>query len=410
MKNLIKLTSKNPDLLPLSYLSAKKHNLTEITEPLKKSLSIDPSTIKWSKKSTALVPLKPLVKNWEESSEIMNGWPVFEVAEEKAVFDGVLEDDEENALEHVGDVAGKEESDQDDEEMSDTEQGKGLGAAMGDWPGDDMGLGGDLGDIDLESSEGGEDEDEDANKNAKTSDLSSDVHVFVEKEDALESSVKKNSILAADFAAIGRFDLATEKLKTQVGIEPGANMKKAYLDVFMSSQFYTSPFEFISPVAHYISKQDNPKVPFISNNLKALENKVQNGYNLTTKAQFAEAIVNFREVIAKVPLLSLESKADIPTAKKILDICTEYIYALTCDQLKKTTKDNKEILRLTVTMSLMNLQPIHRVLTLRSALSVCFKTNNFITSAFIARRLLKLFQDNPKLAMDDLVKQVKKIL
>lgn len=55
-------------------------------------------------------------------------------------------------------------------------------------------------------------------------------------------------------------------------------------------------------------------------------------------------------------------------------------------------------------MSLMNLQPIHRVLTLRSALSACFKAKNYITCSFIARRLLKLFQEHPKFEQEELTK------
>lgn len=403
METLVKQTSRNVNLLPLSYLSAKNHGLTELEEPLKKSLDFDASKIKWSKKATALVPLKPLVKNWEESSEIMNGWPVFEVSEEKAVFEGVLDDEDENELDEMANVE-DEESEAEEEEAEDL--GADLDGALGDWPGDDMGLGGDLGDLDLESSEG----QSEALEGADDDDLGGEVHVFVEKDDRVEASVKKNSILAADFASIGRFDLATEKLSTQVGIENGATMKSSYLDIYMSSQFFTSPFEFISPSSHYITKNNNPKSPYICNNLKTLEKKVQQGYNLTTKGNFTEAITSFREVISKVPLLSLNSKGDLSTAKKIIEISTEYIYSLTCDQLKKKTKDKKEILRLTIVMSLMNLQPIHRILTLRSALYACFQTKNYITSAFIARKLLKLFQENQKLAKDDLVKKVKKIL
>jgi hypothetical protein len=223
------------------------------------------SEIKWSKKATALVPLKPLVKNWEQSSEIMNGWPVFEVSEEKAVFDGVLEDEDENELE---DMIEDDESDQ-DEDSEQEDLGEGLDNALDDWPGDDMGLGGDLDDLDLDSSEDGEEAD--GNSGA---DLSGDVHVFVQKDNKVEANVNKNSILAADFAAIGRFDLATEKLSTQVGILDGAAMKKSYLDIYMSSQFFTSAFDFIAPSSHYITKEDNPKAPFISNTLKTLEKKV----------------------------------------------------------------------------------------------------------------------------------------
>lgn len=404
MENILKLSSKNSSLLPLSYYSAKIHGLDDLTEPLRKSLDIDPSKIKWSKKATALVPLKPLVKSWEESSEIMNGWPIFEVSEEKAAFEAVLDSDEENDIAEIDN--GKEDPSEDSDQESE-EAKQGLGTALDDWKKQD-----DFGDLDLESSENVEDGDDVKSDQATVPQKgsSSDVHIFVQKDNPVESYVKKSSILAADFAAIGRFDMATEKLSNQLGIEDGPSLKKSYLDLFMSSEFFTTPFDFMPPAKNYITKQDNSKSPYIVNDLKSLEKKIQNGYNLTTKAQFADAITAFREVIQKVTLLSVDNKSDVETAKKMIEISSEYIFALLCDQLKKNQKDQDEVLRLTIVMSLMNLQPIHRVLTLRSALSACFKAKNYITCSFIARRLLKLFQDHPKLEQEELTKQVKKIL
>ena len=234
LENILKLCSKNEPLLPLSYYSAKLHGLEELTEPLKKSLDIDPAKIKWSKKATALVPLKPLVKSWEESSEIMNGWPIFEVSEEKAAFEAVLDSEEENDIAEID--KGKAEPNDASESESD-EAKQGLGTALDDWKAED-----DLGDLDLESSDDPEEDKEDSEeaKNAVTHKSSSqDVHIFVQKDNPVESFVKKNSILAADFAAIGRFDLATEKLSTQLGVESGPALKKSYLELYMSSEFFT---------------------------------------------------------------------------------------------------------------------------------------------------------------------------
>lgn len=337
MENILKLSSKNPALLPLSYFSAKVHGLEELSEPLKKSLEIDPSKIKWSKKASALVPLKPLVKSWEESSEIMNGWPIFEVSEEKAAFEAILDSEEENDIAEID--KGKAEP-SDNSESEDDEAKQGLGTALDDWKAED-----DLGDLDLDSSEKADEDDEESDEvktHTTQKGSSEDVHIFVQKDNPVESFVKKSSILAADFAAIGRFDLATEKLSTQLGIENGPTLKKSYLELYMSSEFFSSPFDFMPPAKHYITKQENCKAPYIANDLKSLEKKIQNGYNLTTKAQFGEAIVAFREVIQKVTLLSLDNKSDLETAKKMIEISSEYIYALLCDQLKKNQKDQDE--------------------------------------------------------------------
>ena len=105
----------------------------------------------------------------------------------------------------------------------------------------------------------------------------------------------------------------------------------------MGSQFYVSPFDFIGPRSSYLTQKEQKNAPFVSNTLKSLETSLKNGYKLTTKAKFSEALNVFRDIILKVPLLSVGSKADFATAKKILNIAVEYSFALRCDQLKKKT-------------------------------------------------------------------------
>jgi len=68
--------------------------------------------------------------------------------------------------------------------------------------------------------------------------------------------------------------MATEKLSNQLGIEDGPSLKKSYQDLFMSSEFFTTPFDFMPPAKNYITKQDNSKSPYIVNDLKSLEKKI----------------------------------------------------------------------------------------------------------------------------------------
>lgn len=72
--------------------------------------------------------------------------------------------------------------------------------------------------------------------------------------------------------------------------------------------------------------------------------------------------------------------------------------------------DPERVLELTVLMSLFNLHPSHRVMSLRQALVLAFKTKNFILATFIARRFFKLVEDNPGIAAEDVITQAQKIL
>lgn len=61
-------------------------------------------------------------------------------------------------------------------------------------------------------------------------------------------------------------------------------------------------------------------------------------------------------------------------------------------------------------MSLPNLHPSHRALTLRSAMAMAYKTKNFIAASYIARRFLKLTEENADLVEEDVRTQAQKIL
>lgn len=61
-------------------------------------------------------------------------------------------------------------------------------------------------------------------------------------------------------------------------------------------------------------------------------------------------------------------------------------------------------------MALPNLHPTHRVLTLRAAMALAFKSKNFIAASFLARRFIKLAEDNKDLVENDVLSQAQKIL
>lgn len=326
IKKRVKIFSENGQLA-LAYKMAKVHGLEDYAEAIRKGIPEVAKNIKWSKKSSALLPPRPIIQDYKETCEIMNGWPIFEVSEEKQAFANLDSDDED--MEQEIEIEDPEEVEEEPEEED----------LEGEIDLEDGGIGDDWDvDLDLGGSDVSVDGDNAEEDNASTGEVGDgDIMVFVHKDDPVEANVNKNSLLPSDFVSIGRFDLANEKLESQIGLKDNTAIRKSYLDIYMSSQFYTSPFAFIPPKAHYITKENNKKTPYITNTLKTLEKTLKNGYDLTTKAKFSEAIKVFREIILKIPLLSLDSKSDIPTAEKILEIAVEYVFALKCDQLKKKT-------------------------------------------------------------------------
>merc|ERR1711860_182067 len=122
-----------------------------------------------------------------------------------------------------------------------------------------------------------------------------------------------------------------------------------------------------------------------------------------------EAIVKFRSLLLSIPLLVVETKADEAEAQQLRDICCSYLIVLTMETARKelpksNIEEQKRICELAAYFTHCNLQPIHQILTLRTAGNLFFKIKNFKTAGSFARRLLEL---GPK---PEVAQQTRKIL
>lgn len=335
----------------------------------------------------------------------MNGWPVFEISEEKQAFMNLDSDAEDQAqvagVDNLEDVKGGADPEEEEAEGTALDPKK---------PGSQVKAGekwNNLLDVDFSDEE----EEPPAKQPGKgPAKETAGGSIFVAKEDPIVSSVKKQSNIPGEFVAVGLFKEAVEKLEKQVALRDPASIAPQFYDVFLSSELYYSTMSFVRPHAQYITSAAGPTVPLVANNLKAAERKLKLGYKKTTEGSFDEAIVIFRDILNSVPLMAINSKADLTSAEKLLSICAEYITALSCDVEKRKATSPERQLELTILMALPNLHPTHRVLTLRSAMALCFKTKNFLLAAYVARRFLKLCEDNPDLVEADVVSQANKIL
>lgn len=326
----------------------------------------------------------------------MNGWPVFEIAEKDQVFMN-MDSDNEEAGQNLG-VDNLEDVKEGATGHDDEEEDQHATAKAGDKWKDDL-------DVDFS-----DDDEEDTKAPVQTTGSASTGGAFIVKENQMVSSVRKNSNIASEFAAVGLFKDAIEKLETQIGMKNQEVVSKQFADLYLCSELFYSTMSFIPTHSQFLTPSHNPSLPLVANNLKAAEKKLKQGYKKTTEGSFEEAIQIFRDILTSIPLLSLNAKSDMPTAQKLIQICTEYIVALSCDSEKKKASKAERQLELTILMALPNLHPTHRVLTLRSAMALAFKSKNFILASYIARRFIKLAEDNEGLVEKDVLSQAQKIL
>ena len=191
-------------------------------------------------------------------------------------------------------------------------------------------------------------------------------------------------------------------------------MKLLILSTYTRSRSAYQGLPYLSTLFAYPQrnwKEAGPKggLPSVGCKLPELIQRLQAGYQLTTAGKFKEAIEKFRSILLSVLFLVVDSKQDISEAQHLLEICKEYVLGLTLElERKEMPKDNlaqqKRSCEMAAYFTHCQIQPIHQILTLRTALNLFFKLKNFQTASSFARRLLEL---GPKKEIAD---QTRKIL
>lgn len=138
-----------------------------------------------------------------------------------------------------------------------------------------------------------------------------------------------------------------------------------------------------------------------------MANRLQGCYALTTNGKFIEAIEKFRQLLHSILMLAVDNKQEIAEAQQLLEICREYLVGLLMEvkrkEMPKTTEEEqKRICEMAAYFTHCQLQPIHQILTLRTAATLLFKLKNLKTCGSMCRRVLEL---GPK---PDVAQQIRK--
>jgi len=223
-----------------------------------------------------------------------------------------------------------------------------------------------------------------------------------------------NSKLPVDHILAGSFETAMRLLHDQVGIVEFSEYKNIFIQTYARSRTCFTALPSLNSLYAYPCRnplQQNLKniLPAIGLKLNDLIQRLQKSYELTTNGKFIEAIENFRNILLSIPLLVVETKQEIAEAQQLIEVCREYIVGLQMELFRKespkeTIEDQKRICELAAYFSHCNLQPIHKILTLRTALNLFFKLKNYKTAIVFAQRLLEI-GPNP-----DVATQTRKIL
>eukprot|EP00731_Ephydatia_muelleri_P009629 Em0005g215a len=234
-----------------------------------------------------------------------------------------------------------------------------------------------------------------------------------------------NSPLPGDHVVAGSFDTAMRLLNEQLGVVTFAPYKPLFLSAFAQSRVTFTAIPLLPALTSY--PQRNWKdatartgLPVVPVKLSALVQMLQIAYQLTTAGKFQEAVTKFHHILLSVTLLAVDSKSEATEAQQLMAICREYILGLSLEITRKdlpscmgvlcllqwaeSLDEQKRSAEMAAYFTHCELQPIHLILTLRTALNLFYKLRNFKTAASFARRLLEL---GPK---PDVAAQTRKIL
>ena len=135
----------------------------------------------------------------------------------------------------------------------------------------------------------------------------------------------------------------------------------------------------------------NDSLPRTSSTMKTLVAGVRNGYRFFQGGKFNDAMNSFILVLSQIPITITENRNEANEMKEMLEICREYITAIRIKgAMAEAGADPVRSTELSAYFTHCNLQPVHLLLALRSAMGTAFKHKNFIVAASFARRLLEL--------------------
>ncbi|RWR81791.1 coatomer subunit alpha-1 [Cinnamomum micranthum f. kanehirae] len=366
--------------LPLAYVTAKVHGLTEAADRLAAELGENVPSLPAGKVPSLLIPPPPIACGGD--------WPLLRVM--KGIFEG--------GLDNMGRVGHEE----DDEEAAAADWGEDLDIVDVDsMPNGDVEVVVENGEIDEEEGGGWDLEDLELPPEVATprTAVNATRSVFVAPTPGMPVSqiwIQRSS-LAGEHAAAGNFDTAMRLLNRQLGIRNFAPLRPMFLDLHIGSHSYLHAFDSAPVIPLAVEKgwseAASPNVrgqPALIYKFSQLDEKLRTAYKFTTEGKFGEALKQFLNILHTIPLVVVESRREVDEVKELIVIAKEYVLGLRMEVRRKEIKDDAvRPQELAAYFTHCNLQKIHLRLVLMSAMSICFKGGNYITAANFARRLLE---------------------
>jgi len=360
--------------VPLAYLTAKAHNMTEFTERLEDQVQGTDISTHIPANNRLLIPQPTLVR---PTSGEGGNWPL--LMSPKEVFEkNNMDIPAPGTAAPVPEFQDALDAHDDDDPLAGLDDDPLAGAGGAGWAaGGDMDLDFDLGDLQAVSAAVVEPEGH-----------------TVSMADSLQTKWLRKRKLPADLVAAGEFEEALNLLRRRLGLINADPLEPLFKAAYWATCSSLSGLPQGPSVSQPLLSEGNSKTrelcPVTFFSFQSIVDQVKEGRQLVTQGKFEQALYAFRSVVQSIPLSVAKDATEEKNSLEMIDICREYINAM---RLEVTRKGEDPIgarcLELAAYMTCCNLQPGHKILTLRVAMTVAFKAQNFVTAASFAKRLVQ---------------------
>lgn len=207
----------------------------------------------------------------------------------------------------------------------------------------------------------------------------------------------RNSMVAADHVAAGSFETAMQLLNSQAAVVRFGPLKPYFLAVFQGARSYllstASAPPVVSPMYRQWNEDSHQVLPYVVYTVQGLINQLQEAYTLTKAGKFTEASQAFLQILHQITLTVVDKRAELDELQQLVVVCREYLLGLKTESTRREIgpdSDSKRALELACYFTHCQLQPVHLQLAIRVAMVAAFKLRNFGTALMLARRLLEL--------------------
>lgn len=360
----------------LAYVTAKTHGLDALAENIQRQLDDDFEMPELEHKPSLLMPPIPILKH--------TSWPLLDMQEgtgygDESVIaeDGLLDT---GAWGEQLDIGAEQSPFQPGEELDQEAVQAGDDELGGGWEGlDEINVGTLSSQINL-----------------------ADTEEYVEPTPGkpLSEYWTENSAHPADHVASGSFDSAMQLLNQSCAVVNFAPLKQHFMSIFTGAQALMPiapqqpPFTVCMQRNMSGEKEDHKyqSLPLITGyNLTILQERHKQALMSTTRGHFEDAMQTFREILCSLLFVIIANKKEEKDARDLARVCGDYTTALRLELERKTTRDDPvRSMELAAYFTKCKLNGAHITLSLNSAMTVSYKSENFQLASDFAKRLLKM--------------------